>query len=256
MTPDNGEVSPVRQEEISPLALRDKSRSLMGMSDQPEIDDAFVIGLRVVMDGRGEKASPLAERAGLGITAVRDLFRKGSSPKVSTALALSRALGLSIDDVILAGQAGRLVASDVVADSATPNDALVPVYDVAASAGNGTHIDGEDVICNMAFDRGFLRRMTDAKANELAIIRVKGHSMEPTLLDDDHVLVDRTKTNLSYDGLFVIRFDDALHVKRIGRSATRGNVLVISDHPAYRDLDMPKPDLDVIGRVLWVGRKV
>jgi phage repressor protein C with HTH and peptisase S24 domain len=108
----------------------------------------------------------------------------------------------------------------------------------------------------MAFDRSFLRRMTDAKPSELAIIRVKGHSMEPTLMDDDHVLVDRSKTSLSYDGLFVLRFDDVLHVKRIGRSAIRGQVVVISDHPAYRDLDMPKVDLDVIGRVLWVGRKV
>lgn len=132
----------------------------------------------------------------------------------------------------------------------------MPVYDVAASAGNGTHVEGEEVICNMAFDRGFLRRMTDAPPRDLAIIRVKGHSMEPTLLDDDHVLIDRTKTNLSFDGLFVLRFDDALHVKRIGRSARKGHVMVISDHPAYPDLDMPKEDLDVIGRVLWVGRKV
>lgn len=142
-------------------------------------------------------------------------------------------------------------------DVITPQDDLfIPVYDVEASAGHGVLVESEEVICNMAFDRRFLRRMTDARPNELAIIRVKGHSMEPTLMDDDHVLVDRTKTNLSYDGLFVIRFDDALHVKRVGRSATKGNVLVISDHPAYRDLDMPKEDLDVIGRVLWVGRKV
>lgn len=136
------------------------------------------------------------------------------------------------------------------------SETLVPVYDVEASAGHGALVQGEEVLCNMAFDRGFLRRMTDAKSSDLAIIRVKGHSMEPTLLDDDHVLVDRTKTNLSYDGLFVVRFDDALHVKRVGRSAIRGNVMVISDHPAYRDLDMPKQDLDVVGRVLWVGRKV
>ncbi len=54
----------------------------------------------------------------------------------------------------------------------------------------------------------------------------------------------------------MLRFNDVLHVKRIGRSATRGNVMVISDHPAYRDLDMPNADLDVIGRVLWMVRKV
>jgi phage repressor protein C with HTH and peptisase S24 domain len=140
--------------------------------------------------------------------------------------------------------------------SVSPDDRLIPVYDIAASAGYGAVVESEDVICNIAFDKRFLRRLTDAGTGDLSIIRVKGHSMEPTLLDDDHVLVDRTKRNLSYDGLFVLRFDDALHVKRIGRSATRGRVTVTSDHPGYRDLDMPVTDLDIIGRVLWVGRKV
>ena len=231
-----------------------RSPSLTAMAEPPEIDDAFVLGLRAIMEARGEKPAPLSERAGLGITAVRDLFRKGSSPKVSTALALSRALDVSIDEVILSGRGH--VAMNASGDGSRADDALVPIYDVSASAGHGVLVEGEEVICNMAFDRRFLKRMSDAKPGDMAIIRVKGHSMEPTLLDDDHVLVDRSKANLSFDGLFVLRFDDALHVKRIGRSATRGNVMVISDHPAYRDLDMPKADLDVIGRVLWVGRKV
>lgn len=133
---------------------------------------------------------------------------------------------------------------------------LVPVYDVAASAGYGSVVEGETILYNMGFDQQFLRQMTPAKPSELAIIRVRGHSMEPTLNDDDQVMVDRSKRNLSYDGLFVLRFDDALHVKRIGRSAQRGHVLVISDHPAYPTLDMPAAEIDVIGRILWVGRKV
>lgn len=256
MTANIGDTSPPSQRQISPMTFRENSRSLGGMDDNPEIEDSFVLGLRAVMDLRGEKAAPLAERAGLGITAIRDLFRKASSPKISTALAISDAMGLTIDQVIAAGRGGVVVGVAPALPASGAAGALVPVFDVAASAGNGAHVEGEDVICNMAFDSDFLKRMTDAKPKDLAIIRVKGHSMEPALLDDDHVLVDRTKTNLSYDGLFVIRFDDALHVKRIGRSATRGNVMVISDHPSYRDLDMPKADLDVIGRVLWVGRKV
>jgi len=226
--------------------LHDASKALICATAHMH-DDWHLDYIREVMSRTNMSATALAAKAGIASTT---LTRALNSPdhkfrlSLTTLTKIRDATGVSFD-----GEA----ATD---RQPKQDDALVPVYDVAASAGNGTHIEGEDVICNMAFDRGFLRRMTDAKANELAIIRVKGHSMEPTLLDDDHVLVDRTKRNLSYDGLFVIRFDDALHVKRIGRSATRGNVLVISDHPAYRDLDMPKPDLDVIGRVLWVGRKV
>lgn len=194
------------------------------------------------LEESGLSVAEISRRSGVSYDVINKLKRRvGSSTTAENAEALMGALGSPTEP---AGQAESI------------GGALVPVYDVAASAGNGSHIESEDVLCNMAFDEGFLKKMTEAHPRDLAIIRVKGHSMEPTLLDDDHVLIDRTKTNLSYDGLFVIRFEDALHIKRIGRSATRGNVLVISDHPAYRDLDMPKPDLDVIGRVLWVGRKM
>lgn len=175
---------------------------------------------------------------------------------VETAASYGRAFRVPAEWLLFGGTAKEEQEGDIPTTPPKEDEAFVPVYDVAASAGHGVLVESEEVTCNMAFDRRFLRRMTDARPSELAIIRVKGHSMEPTLLDDDHVLVDRTKRNLSYDGLFVIRFDDALHVKRIGRSATRGNVLVISDHSAYRDLDMKKEDLDVVGRVLWIGRKV
>lgn len=206
------------------------------MSEKPAFREKFLAAL----DASGLSVAEVSRRSGVTYDVINKLKRRpGSSTTAENAAALLAALDATDDDL-------------------TPQDdqTFVPVYDVAASAGHGVLVESEEVICNMAFDRRFLRRMTNALPNELAIIRVKGHSMEPTLLDDDHVLVDRTKRNLSYDGLFVIRFDDALHVKRIGRSATKGNVLVISDHPAYRDLDMPKEDLDVIGRVLWVGRKV
>lgn len=204
--------------------------------------------VRTVMARTGLSATALANRAGIASTT---LTRAMNDPHHKFQLSLS-----TLQKIQAATGIPFLDPESGPSLPAVDGDVFVPVYDVAASAGHGVLVESEEVICNMAFDRRFLRRMTDARPNELAIIRVKGHSMEPTLLDDDHVLVDRTKRNLSYDGLFVIRFDDALHVKRIGRSATRGNVLVISDHSAYRDLDMPKEDLDVIGRVLWVGRKV
>ena len=227
------------------------SASLRGMADEEE--DDFTKGLRLVMQAQGQKPAPLSEAAGLGTTAVRDIFRKGGSPKITTAVRLAQALGTTVDAIISAGSGGGLTAE---LPATVEEPAFVPVYDIVASAGHGAVVESETVLCNMAFDPAFLREMTQAKGADLAIIRVKGHSMEPTLLDDDHVLVDRTKRNLAYDGLFVLRFDDVLHVKRIGRSAKRGNVMVTSDNPAYEKLDMPKEEIDVVGRVLWVGRKV
>lgn len=133
---------------------------------------------------------------------------------------------------------------------------LVPVYDVQASAGYGTVVHGEEHIYNLAFDQSFLRQMTNAKPRELAIIQVQGDSMEPTLLNGDQVLVDRSKNNLDFDGLFVIRYGEALHIKRVGRAPKRGHVLIRSDNERYTPLEVPYGEIDVVGRVLWYGRKV
>lgn len=133
---------------------------------------------------------------------------------------------------------------------------LVPVYDVEASAGHGAVVSAEEHVYNLAFDPTFLKQMTNAKPRDLAIIRVKGDSMEPTLLDDDQVLVDRSKINLDFDGLFVIRYGEALHVKRVGRAPSRGKVYIRSDNDQYPPFEVDRQELDVVGRVLWYGRKV
>lgn len=135
---------------------------------------------------------------------------------------------------------------------------MVPVYDVAASAGNGANVDDYEAIAfSLAFPPDYLRRITKARPDCLAIISVKGDSMEPTLKDDDVVMLDRSKTSLSYDGLFVLRFGDALHVKRVTRAAKPGFVTIISDNRgAYPMQEWPEDQVSVIGKVIWVGGKV
>lgn len=137
-------------------------------------------------------------------------------------------------------------------------DALVPVYDVAASAGHGANVDDYEAIAfSLAFPQDYLRRVTRASLQNLAIISVKGDSMEPTLKDDDVVMLDRSKTNLSYDGLFVLRFGEALHVKRVTRAAKPGHITIISDNrDAYPMQEWPEDQVSVIGKVIWVGGKV
>ncbi|MEM8575540.1 MAG: S24 family peptidase [Pseudomonadota bacterium] len=138
-----------------------------------------------------------------------------------------------------------------------PPDVLVPVHGVTASAGHGAVVVDEAVEYSLAFPPDYLRNITNSKPDKLAIISVKGESMEPTLLHDDVVLLDTSKTNLSYDGLFVLRFDDALHVKRVGRSAKEGHVTIISDNKTlYPPIEAAIDSISPIGKVLWYGRKV
>lgn len=158
----------------------------------------------------------------------------------------------------LAGQPGgegQSADSEQVSRHA-PAPALVPVYNVEASAGPGRIVDLEEHIANLAFSPRYLAEMTDARGRDLAAIRVRGDSMEPTLLDNDMVLIDRTKTSLDYDGLFILRFGEALHCKRVGRGRSRATVQVISDNRIYPPVEMDRSEIEVVGKVLWYGRKV
>ena len=135
---------------------------------------------------------------------------------------------------------------------------LVTVYDVTASAGHGAVVDDEEHVSSLAFPPGYLRKLTRANPRDLAIITVKGDSMLPTLNDDDVVMLDTSKRDLSYDGLFILRDNgDGLLVKRVGRASRSGYVSLISDNRTlYPAVERAIEDIEVIGKVLWHGRKV
>lgn len=57
------------------------------------------------------------------------------------------------------------------------------------------------------------------------------------------------------DGIYVIAFEEELLVKRCQRNLEDGSVLVSSDNKAYSPFTVSTVDrLEVIGRVIWIGR--
>ena len=137
----------------------------------------------------------------------------------------------------------------------SPEGTMIDVYDVMASAGHGALVDSENIIERLSFPPDYLDRLTRTHPRHLKIIGVKGDSMEPTLKDDDVVMLDTTKTSLDFDGLFVLRWGDALHVKRIGR-ASNGSVRIISDNKEnYPPMELPRSEIEVVGKVIWMGKK-
>ena len=137
-------------------------------------------------------------------------------------------------------------------------DDLVPIFSVEASAGNGAVVAYEDAVGKLAFPPGYLTHLTTTSPRNLRIISVKGDSMLPTLSDDDIVMVDVSKRDLSYDGIFVIRDNgDALLVKRIGRASQAGRVTIISDNRSvYPSVERSLSEIEVIGRVIWAAGKI
>ena len=59
------------------------------------------------------------------------------------------------------------------------------------------------------------------------------------------------------DGIYVLRVDDALIVKRIALHPAGRRFSIRSDNQAYPDwADCDPAAIEVIGRVVWAGRRV
>jgi len=137
-----------------------------------------------------------------------------------------------------------------------PDHFAVPVYDLRAAAGAGALAQDSEPAGHLMFRELWLRRIaTDVR--RLFVLEVSGDSMWETLHDGDHALVDPGQSNPRREGLYVIRLDDMLQVKRISMHPVKKLLTVKSDNPAYPSYDGIRPeDVSIMGRVVWIGRSL
>ena len=131
-------------------------------------------------------------------------------------------------------------------------------HPVTVSAGPGAVVTEELGKPYFGFDERWLKALTPSAAANLSIVRVEGDSMTPTLNAGDDILVDLGDAAARLrDGIYVLRIDDALVVKRIALNPVGKRLTVQSDNPAYPDWpDCTLKDINPIGRVIWSGRRI
>lgn len=128
----------------------------------------------------------------------------------------------------------------------------IPRLPLDASAGPGAMGSQEIPYDSFRFSRRWLREM-GLEGADLSAIRVEGDSMEPLLRSGDEIFVDRNKRG--GEGVFVVRIGDALHVKQV-RASAADTIALISANEAYAPLELPRDEVEVIGRVVWKGGRV
>ena len=131
----------------------------------------------------------------------------------------------------------------------------VPIrrLDVVASAGPGALGDDDRLASIERFPAPMLRRLVPDPAT-LSMIIARGDSMSPTIADGDDILVDTADRRVGVrPAIFVLRIDAALVVKRLRREDQM--VIVASDNPAAAPIaPIAVAEVDVVGRVVWLGR--
>lgn len=217
--------------------------------------------LKQAREAAGVSQGKLAEAVGMRQPSIQAI-EKGEVRGTKHLLAIARTLNVD-PDWLETGRANPAPAARHAPAAASIIEiegdayARLPLYDIRAQAGRGSlAYDGEPIGWRV-FDLNWIKTVSRAPIEQLKVVEVAGDSMEPTLYKGDHVLVDLGNRAIAQHGLFVLRLDESLMVKRVQKSFSTGTVRIISDNPKYHAEEISEDGrLDVIGRVVWIGRNV
>lgn len=130
----------------------------------------------------------------------------------------------------------------------------VPQVSGKISAGGGL-VPENSVEMRIAFRRAWIMKRGDPK--NMALIKVSGDSMEPTLQSGDLVLVDHGRDYLDpQGGIYAIAVDDTLMIKRLQPEYPNKKVQIISDNPKYKVMEAMIDQVHINGKVIWFGREI
>jgi transcriptional regulator with XRE-family HTH domain len=135
---------------------------------------------------------------------------------------------------------------------------LVPRYNVKVSLGGGSMVESEQIVDHLAFKSDWIRSKMHLNTADLVLITAMGDSMYPTIRDGDLLLLDKSKTLVADDAIYVLRFDGNLIAKRL-QKLFDGSIQIKSDNKVYDAQLVPVtkvPELAIIGRVMWIGGRV
>jgi phage repressor protein C with HTH and peptisase S24 domain len=199
---------------------------------------------------RGEDFAGLSRMLGRNPAYIQQFVRRGVPKRLKEEERRKLARYFAVPEALLGGPPES--------DQAPGGLVSVKRHPVRVSAGPGAVVSEELGKPCFAFDDRWLKALTASQPSKLSIVRVEGDSMAPTLNAGDDILVDLgDSVDRLRDGIYVLRIDDAVVVKRLALNPTGRRVTVQSDNPAYPDWpDCSLADLKPIGRVIWAGRRV
>lgn len=181
-------------------------------------------------------------------------------PGLDKLLTLAEALNVTLDWLAAARGPMRASVGPGPGLVTFPNSefALLPRYNVAASAGFGRVVEEEGELERLAFRFDWLREMGINPENA-GLVTADGDSMDPTIPDGALMLVIRGENTPIRSGyIYVIVLNGEVLVKRVSRNID-GTIDLISDNALYPVQKVRQVDLDrlfIAGRVFWIGHKL
>lgn len=189
---------------------------------------------------RGASFAALSRMVGRNEAYLQQFIKRGTPRRLDEKTRRLLASFFGVDDSVLGGERrAELIA--------------VPRIDAEAAAGPGRLVEDDRVIGEERIDPRIAMRLGVSPA-ALTMIVARGSSMEPVIHDGDALFVDTADRRVSSrPGLFVLRLEGALLVKRVARIGF--DLHIASDNPAASAIAPVRADrADIIGRVVRLTR--
>ncbi len=196
-----------------------------------------------------ESVRAFSRACGLSDKTLRDYLSGKTYPTLDRLALIADASGRTVNWLATGDRTNpAIVAPDI------SENIRVPEYDVQASAGNGSFIDNEMQIGEFSFPEAWLRQKK-LYGYKLCVISAWGDSMEPSIQHEDSLLLKLLDMSekAAYDGIYVLRLDGMLLVKRMKYSMKDQGHHIISDNPEYDTMFVSNDEFDdrinIIGMV-------
>lgn len=234
--------------------------------------------IRQARNERGLTQAALGKTLRVTPKAVAQWESEATSPKAERLPEIERALGLHVfrlafdiygadptdpgEYAITRGPEQPPSYTGALQPGITPLDdtdyATIGRFDARLAAGPGSLMDPDpEPLGYHLVELQWLRSVTNAAPQHLAIVMVDGDSMEPTLSDRDWVLLDTTQRSLWKHAIFALRLGANVIVKRVQPIVSAGMIRLHSDNTMYDPEDVTEDQVAPIGRVVSiVARKL
>jgi transcriptional regulator with XRE-family HTH domain len=106
------------------------------------------------------------------------------------------------------------------------------------------------------FAADWIRDMYRGSITHLKVVRGRGDSMEPTIRDGDFVLIDTSRRRLDeQDVVWAVSYGELGMIRRL-RQMPGGGVQLMPDNSVVRPTEAYDGEMHIMGRVIWIGRRM
>ena len=211
------------------------------------INRPLVARLRMAMMKKGLNPKTLAEHANVGRSFVYDILNgKSANPTSAKLTAIAEQLGVSV----------QYLLSGVYSEGSDAKNEIAEIATLSVESG----ADGNMVITTSnnkfyCFKHSWIKDKLATSPQNLRALNVVGDSMNPTILSGDVILINKSQIIPNPPGLFVLFDGLGLHAKRI-EIIGKDTIRVMSDNPQYLAYEMKVQEINIIGKIVWLGREL